>query len=212
MFDKRGITEIYKLISDAVDKNPTVQIIIDSLPEGYNDVLDSLPFPAEIRQLRIYYRHGSVPQDHIHRFVPVNPPKVPPEEPEGGLSETDEQETSTVEEVSLEGDHGGKKIVAFSFGDRRQEVDIWKDMLLGVCEILYERHRDKFGKIYEIEGRTRTYFSKTPGGMREPREIGNTGIYAETHASANQLCRYTVRVLDLFGYSSDSVKVEQCDR
>jgi hypothetical protein len=212
LFQKRAITEIYKFVSDILDGPPVVEIVIDRLSTGQEDIIEALPFRAHILELRTYYRKGVVAEDHVHRFIPLEPRSAPAASTEEAQQTEEDTAPPSAREMTLGADHTGKKIVAFRFQGQRREVTMWKELLLGVCEMLYQQRRADYGVIFQIEGRSRTYFSKDPEGMREPREIGQSGIYAETHASANTLANITGQVLEAFGCSTNDVRVEQVSR
>jgi hypothetical protein len=71
LFKKKGITEVFKTVSDILEGKPAVKIIMDGESEEQVEVLRALPFEASATVLRTYCRDGNVPADHIHRFAPI---------------------------------------------------------------------------------------------------------------------------------------------
>lgn len=211
-FAKKQISEIHKFVSDTIEKQPTVVIVIDRLERAHAEVIESVPFDTRLRELRTYYRKGHVAEDHIHRVLPLGSASFISASPPSGRDiapEPPRNDTKRRSESQLLANHSHKRPRSFTFHGMQREVSTWKDVFLGVCEMLYARHRDDYGRIFEIQGRKRPYFARQDVNMREAREIGDSGIYAETHASANNLTQRTAQVLKLFGYSPDEVQIEE---
>ncbi len=105
-------------------------------------------------------------------------------------------------------DFTGKRVIAFSFGGTRYEVDLWKDVLTCVCGLLLKKHGKAFESVFKMQGRKRSYFSRDPEIMKEPREIGSSGIFVETHFSAKGIVKMCDRALQAFGYSIEDMQIE----
>lgn len=102
----------------------------------------------------------------------------------------------------------GKKVKSFSFDGKRQEVKLWKDVLVRLCEMLYERHSQDFSKVFDIKGRKRQYFVKNPTELSESRPISDSGIYVLSPSSSNSIIKRCEEVLTLFGYSIKELELE----
>lgn len=81
----------------------------------------------------------------------------------------------------------------------------FKDILLDVCETLYDLDPEGFRQVLTASP-TQGFFSEdhrereSGGELRRPRAIGNSGIFAETHLNAKSLeyrCRAVLGVLGL---------------
>lgn len=81
----------------------------------------------------------------------------------------------------------------------------FKDILLDVCETLYDLDPEGFRQVLAASP-TQGFFSEdhrereSGGELRRPRAIGNSGIFAETHLNAKSLeyrCRAVLGVLGL---------------
>lgn len=86
-FERKGISEIYKTVSDVLDGEPVVEIVIDERSQELAEVVHALPFHAQAIEFRTYWRDGRVEEDHIHRFLPLwqaplRKPRVGKDEPE----------------------------------------------------------------------------------------------------------------------------------
>ena len=102
----------------------------------------------------------------------------------------------------------GKSITAFALDGVRYPVKSWKDMLIKVCNLMHLKYPNDFDKVLTLVGRKRPYFSKNPNELRSPERIDDTQIYAETNLSANAIVGITKKVLALFGYSDNALKIE----
>ena len=110
--------------------------------------------------------------------------------------------------VGLEEPWTHRSPLAFLFNGRRFEVRTFKDVLVKLCQVLVGAHGQEFRQVLRLRGRRNSYFSEEYEGIREPREIEGTGIYAETNLSANAIRDRCRVLLELFRYSSDALRVE----
>ena len=89
-------------------------------------------------------------------------------------------------------------------------VKTWKDMLVGVFVALHTRHEVEFlTTARSLWGKHRPWVSNDLGELHEPRIIGQTGLYAETHLSAKAIQRRCHRLLHAFGYPDGDLEVLQ---
>jgi len=102
----------------------------------------------------------------------------------------------------------GQKIVSFKFKGSNIVVKSWKELLLGLCDILLaEIGHIEFQKVLQLEGTKRPYFSKDPNSLREPKKIKNTDVYVETNLSANSIVQLSKIVISLFGYQDNDLTI-----
>jgi len=210
LFQRKGITEVYKFVADTLEKRPELIIIIDCASEEASEVVQASPFKALIVELKTYYREGTVAQDHIHRFIPVYGVKRPEGKKDGsGDQQGRGSRPDNAEEVSLSANHTHKSILAFTFEGTRYPVRSWANLLPRVCEAIYAKHGDDFERVLELKGHKRPYFSRDPEDLYDAREVANTGIYAECWLSANDAARRVRKVLKLFDYSEGDMVIEE---
>ena len=89
-------------------------------------------------------------------------------------------------------------------------VKTWKDMLVGVFVALHTRHEVEFlTTARPLWGKHRPWVSNDLGELHEPRIVGQTGLYAETHLSAKAIQRRCHRLLHAFGYPDGDLEVLQ---
>jgi len=125
-----------------------------------------------------------------------NPPRVPSQRPPHRGTKV----------LGLLDNFKHKKPVAYSFLNEQHEVSAFKEVLLGICEAVHDRHRANFQKVLSLSG-----FSQKPrdlGSTSDPREVGRSGIYVATNLSANDSMAKCHKLLDLFGHSASEVDVE----
>ena len=83
-------------------------------------------------------------------------------------------------------------------------------MLVGVFVALHTRHEVEFlTTARSLWGKHRPWVSNDLGELHEPRIIGQTGLYAETHLSAKAIQRRCHRLLHAFGYPDGDLEVLQ---
>lgn len=98
--------------------------------------------------------------------------------------------------------------IAFVFQGYRHPVSSFKDILVGLCSLLYKAHSSDYDRVLSLRGRKRVYFSRDFRAMTSPAEIPGAGIYVETNLSANNTLERCTELLEMFGYSRDDLKVE----
>jgi predicted type IV restriction endonuclease len=107
-------------------------------------------------------------------------------------------------------DKGGPKPTSFTFqtGEEKpvvKEVKDWKEVLVGVCELIAERRPDDFDQILEL-GKP---FSASKGPFF--KHIGSTSVYLNHTFGANSVKKACARVLDKFGYPKESLSIQDKD-
>lgn len=142
------------------------------------------------------------------RYPDRQSPSLPP--PSRSSPEYRSRRAEARERVNT--DWTSKRVVAYTFNGDRHVVSTFKEILIGLCEALYEARKPEFSRILSLRGRKRIYFSADFKGMTHPREIPGSGFYAETNLSANSIRDRCRDLLALFGYSPDELQIETEDR
>lgn len=99
--------------------------------------------------------------------------------------------------------------MSFTFVSETGDVSSWTDLLIKVGSLMRERHPRYFERIFEIRGRTRTYFSESEGSVYDPRSIGSSGIYPDCLGPGLVMERRARQVVELFGYPPGSVTIQE---
>jgi hypothetical protein len=102
----------------------------------------------------------------------------------------------------------GKSIKSFSFKGEKHDVHSWKAMVLKICEIMYNKHRDDFESILYISLEGRTCFSQNPHEFLECEKIAGTDIYLDLHLTVKDMLALCKEILLLFGYKEDELTIE----
>ena len=97
---------------------------------------------------------------------------------------------------------------SFTFQSETQDVRSWPELLVGICSMMNERHPDDFEKILQIGGRKNPYFSRNSDALVQPRQIGDTGIFAACQGAGTQITSRAHRVVELFGYPESSLSIQ----
>ena len=96
---------------------------------------------------------------------------------------------------------------SFIFEGQIYKLDLWKDMLPKVCEIMAERHKNEFGTVLGIKGSKHNYFSKDPNEFKYGVKIKGTDIYVNTNVSPWDHLNRSRKVVAKFGYSKEEIKL-----
>lgn len=101
-----------------------------------------------------------------------------------------------------------RRPASFTFEYESHPVASWPELLVGVCEIMRDRHLEDFERILEVRGRSLPYFSKAQDEVHLPKEIGDSGVYASCQGAGVLIEGRAKRVIELFGHSADSLTVQ----
>ncbi len=110
--------------------------------------------------------------------------------------------------INVFGNYTGRSIESFTFKGEKYYVRSWKEMLIKICELMYAAHKNQFGKILNLTGKKRPYFTRNPNELRSPEKIRNTDIFVETNLNANQIVRISKEILLIFGYREDDISIK----
>lgn len=102
----------------------------------------------------------------------------------------------------------GKSIKSFTFAGETFSVRTWKDLLITLVGEVYRRHPTDIERVLELRGTKRLYFSRREQDLRAPVAVGNSGYFAETHFSADNMVQQCHKVLPLFGYSPRDLDID----
>lgn len=89
------------------------------------------------------------------------------------------------------------------------KVNLWKEVLIKTCEILYEIDPIKFNNFENVpymNGKRKKHFAKDPNELRREHRIKD-GIYIETNHSANFIRKKIARLLKEYGFKTTDFKV-----
>lgn len=101
----------------------------------------------------------------------------------------------------------GKGITGFIFNNKKYNANSWKQLLMIICEEIYNLHKKDFDKVLSLKGRKRPYFTQNANELRIPEKVKGTDVCVETNLSANSIVSLCEDVLSLYGYK-DSLKIE----
>jgi predicted type IV restriction endonuclease len=188
------IPRIWNGIMSELLESQEKSLLYDLISDEIQRICNLKPQPQSIVDfVRTNWNRFYVDEDEP--IIIQDKPKVKPEKP------------TSIQFVSSEKEYYGKKVRKFRFDGKVKEVKLWKDVLVGLCEMIYEKHKGEFKKVFEIKGRTRLYFVKDESKVRGPRPISTSGVFVETHFSSNDMMRRCREILDKFGYSIDHLEL-----
>jgi hypothetical protein len=105
-----------------------------------------------------------------------------------------------------------RRPLEFHFLGEHRDAMTFKEILLGVGEILYRRNGEEFWtRVSGIRSRSgKTYFARDSReyvGMAEPMPIGESGVYVETGSSAEDIRVRCHEMLRRFGHEPAKLRV-----
>ena len=106
------------------------------------------------------------------------------------------------------GGNSRRRPASFTFLSETYPVSSWPDLLVRVCLLMRQRHPEDFGKILEVRGRERPYFSRSAEDLYVPKPVGDSGIYASCQGAGSLIEQRARRVVELFRYPADTLAVQ----
>jgi len=85
-------------------------------------------------------------------------------------------------------------------------VSSWREVLKIVCDQVLKRHADRVAELEALGGRKRK-FGRSPGAFRSAPKL-SSGLYVESHLSANAIFTFLRRVMAACGDSPDDLEIE----
>jgi hypothetical protein len=125
--------------------------------------------------------------------TPSMKPKVPPKP----------QEKRPVQES-----YTGKSIRAFRFKEKKYVVKSWKDMLVKICELMHEEHKDKFEFLINLATQQEGIFSDNKDTILISEKVPGTNIYVNVGLSQKATLALCYEVLSTFGYKASDLSIE----
>lgn len=105
-------------------------------------------------------------------------------------------------QISKQAKYAFRKPHELSLSTSKRTVKTWKEVLLGLCEIVIEQHPSHLDKFLKLD----KYFSRNPSEFHTPVEIC-PGIFVETNRGADAIMRMCKRVVAQFGYSENELNI-----
>jgi hypothetical protein len=105
----------------------------------------------------------------------------------------------------LKGDYINKRIDSFTFLGKSYRPRSWKELLLTVCEELYQRHANEFSKCLNLHGTKMTYISLKAVDLRQPAQIDKSPYFVETHLNSNSIVQRAREITETFGYTESDL-------
>ena len=195
--NKRQISETFpeawnQLVSE------TNSSIVELLAERTRELCGSEPDKNNVKQFL---------SEHIHQIKitssAVAPPTPdPPTESEPSNSVTTTQPTSFTAAPDLT----FTKPTSFTFNAELHRVESWSGMMVKLCEIVREAHRDRFDeRVLNIRGPNgATDYSRNGEDLENARLIEGTTVNVETHGGGKDNVPRAERLITAFGYERNN--------
>lgn len=172
------------------------ELIRNSIIEGWQQVVRGLDEGlVELIAVAAEQRTGIRPENRLVRRVLIE-------------QRADLLTSAVDSESSLGGGGGRSRPASFTFESQRRDVRSWPELLVEVCLMMRELHPGEFDNILQIGGRKNPYFSRDADVLTQPRQIGDTGIFAACQGAGAQITSRARRVVELFGHPGNSLAIE----
>ena len=112
---------------------------------------------------------------------------------------------------ALESDSvAGMRPRSFTFLEVSHSVNSWRSVLTTLCGILHTMHRNRFeAEVLNLRStKGNPYFSRNVADLRQSHEVNESGIFVETHMSANYIVRRARMLISHFKYAQDVLRFE----
>ena len=101
------------------------------------------------------------------------------------------------------------RLAGFRFQGEPFTVGKWYELIQTLSEVIYRRHGTDFDRVRTLRGHKRVYYSLDPEGHRQPRPVGNSGYYVETHWGRQAAIARCYELLELFGYQKQDLEIDE---
>lgn len=90
---------------------------------------------------------------------------------------------------------------------KNYEVKLWKDVIMRLADVLYERHRSEFDRVLSLGTEKNPLASRHPDDYLFSYEVGDSGIYISTDLSSNNIKKRSKKLLEEFGYKPEELEI-----
>jgi predicted type IV restriction endonuclease len=104
------------------------------------------------------------------------------------------------------------KPTTFRFDGNEHRVSNWAILLKTVVQVIAKKHPNDLLNLTSLVGKKRPYFTTDRDLLRQAVRIPDTSIFYETNLSANNIVQLVYQVLEVMGYSKDSLQIDTNDR
>jgi hypothetical protein len=103
-------------------------------------------------------------------------------------------------------DFTGRPIRGFGLAGTQVSVNTYKELLLGVANLLRKQHQDAFDrKALSLGGRKRRYFATDARQLKYAHELEGGGLFIETNLNANLIVKICYALVQELGLSPASL-------
>jgi len=103
-------------------------------------------------------------------------------------------------------------IRGFEFEGTRVQCNTYKGLLVGLANLLRERHDQRFDRcVLQLGGRKRQYFSRNADALKFAQQLKGGGLFAETNLNANLIVKICYDMVQELGHPETQLKIE-CGR
>lgn len=90
---------------------------------------------------------------------------------------------------------------------KNYEVALWKEVIIRLADVLYERHRSEFDRVLGLGTEKYPFASLDPEAFLFSYEVGNSGIFVSTDLSSSSIKKRSKKLLEEFGYKAEELEI-----
>ena len=92
------------------------------------------------------------------------------------------------------------------FGESH-EVKLWKEVIMRLADVLYERHRSEFDRVLSLGTEKYPFASLDPEAFLFSYEVGDSRIFVSTDLSSENIKKRSKKLLEEFGYKAEELEI-----
>ena len=193
-----------KMAKDIFNNRKKVRLINEYLPKAWLKIMNEpekwlVDIISEVTEdLCGYKPDGETVQKFILSEVKTEAEK------------SDLRKSKPSEEIKKNGqkDYKGKTPKSFTLMGKAFKVKSWQQILLKICEMMFEKNKDSFESLLYITLESRDCFSKDPHEFVNCQEIPGTHIYVDLDLSVISIVSLCKEVLLHFGHKESDFLIE----
>lgn len=87
------------------------------------------------------------------------------------------------------------------------EVKLWKEVIMRLADVLYERHGSEFDRLLGLGTEKNPYASRNPEMLWSAYKVGNSDIFIESGIGSDNVKKHARKFLEKFGYQPEELEI-----
>lgn len=87
------------------------------------------------------------------------------------------------------------------------EVKLWKEVIMRLADVLYERHSSEFDRVLKFGTEKNPYASRSPEMLWSAYKVGDSDIFIESGIGSDNIKKHAKKFLKEFGYQPEDLEI-----